>query len=216
MTGNRASSDGDLLSLCAILRWFDDDLLRALARGDEDAIDALLASDRVVSAAEPAGALRLREDVRTDALAHLRAESSSEELTLHRRVFDYFLHRMHESPQNDRCAIDEEGCFYHLGELFLLFASRREWHIIAEDIATALIAGPQNIRHLHQLSFYEGYLAIRTQQLDRGNMILTTLLDRDDLDDNLRTQVLNALGLAQWQQTHFDRAFALYQEAYTL
>src|SRR5262245_43891871 len=114
MTGNRPSSDSDLLSLCAILRWFDDDLLRALA-GDEDAIGALLASERVVSVAEPAGAYQLREDVRADALARLRAERASEELTLHRRVFDYFLHRMQEAAPNDRSTSDEDSILHHLG-----------------------------------------------------------------------------------------------------
>ena len=56
MTGNQPSSDNDLLSLCAILRWFDDTLLRVLAGGEEDAITILLASDRVIPAAEPVGA----------------------------------------------------------------------------------------------------------------------------------------------------------------
>src|SRR5689334_2604698 len=129
MTGNRPSSDSDLLSLCAILRWFDDDLLRALAV-DEDAIGVLLASERVVPVTEPVGAYQLHEDVRADALAQLRAARPSEELTLHRYVFDYFLERMRESALEDQDALNEDDVLYHLGELFLLIAARQEWHTL--------------------------------------------------------------------------------------
>src|SRR5262245_49523199 len=127
MTGNRPSSDCDLLSLCAILRWFDDDLLRALAGGDEDAIGALLASELVVSVAEPAGAFHLREDVRADVLAGLRAERPSDELTLHQRVFGHFLRRMQEPTSDIRHGTDENSVLYYLEKLFSFIAERQEW-----------------------------------------------------------------------------------------
>jgi CHAT domain-containing protein/tetratricopeptide (TPR) repeat protein len=216
MTGNPSSSDSDLLSLCAILRWFDNDLLRALAGADEDAIEALLASDRVISIVEPPGAFRLREDVQAETLAHLRAARPSDELTLHQRVFGYFLRRMRESGLEAQHTTSEESALYHLGELFLLIAARQEWHTFAEYIATMRAVGPYQARLESWFAFYDGFASIRTQDYNRSTAILMALREQSDLENGLRVQVLNALGLLFWFQSRYDQALELYQQTYTI
>jgi CHAT domain-containing protein/tetratricopeptide (TPR) repeat protein len=216
MTGDQPSRDNDLLSLCAILRWFDRALLRALSGDDEDTIEALLASDHVVPAAEPAGAFQLREDVRLDILAHLRAEWPSEERTLHQHVFDYVLRQIRESAPNKQRTNDENRLLYHLGELFLLIAARQEWHRLAELVSAIRAARPLQARTEHWLMLYDGFVAVRTQNYDRGESILLALLDESGLENNLRVQVMNALGQTYYFQTRYDRAVALYQQVYTL
>src|SRR5215213_4495002 len=128
----RSPDNSPLLSICALLRWFDRDVLRALTGESEVEIEALLISDLVTPTAEPAGAYQLREDIRADELARLRAERPSAESTWHQRIFDYFLRLMQESESDDQHLADEEEVLYHLGELFLIIAARQEWHSFAE------------------------------------------------------------------------------------
>ena len=216
MTGNQPSGDNDLLSLCAILRWFDQDLLRTLAGGDEDAIGALLASDRVIPAEEPADTLRLQEDVRVAALARLRAEIPSYELTLHKRVLDYFLSQMRESAPGRQHTAYENSLLYHLGELFLLIAARQEWQIFAENIAAMRATGPYQARLEGWFAFYDGFASMRTQDYSRSTAILMALREQRDLENGLRVQVLNALGLLLWFQSRYDQALDLHQQTYLL
>src|SRR3954470_5754334 len=111
--GNPEAPAADLLSLCALMRWFDHDLLRDLAAAGDDEIGALLASDLVEAVPEHAGAHRLRDDVRAEALARLRAEHPHDELTLHTRIFGYFLRQMRAFVSNTQRAIAEETCLTH-------------------------------------------------------------------------------------------------------
>jgi hypothetical protein len=62
MTNDSLSDSARLLSLCAILRWFDHDLLRDLAESGDDEIEMLLASDLVVAEPTSAGAYRILPD----------------------------------------------------------------------------------------------------------------------------------------------------------
>ncbi len=57
-----------LLSLCAVLRLFDPELLRSLAEAPQDDIDSLLASDLVVLVDDSGSAYHLRADIQTDVL----------------------------------------------------------------------------------------------------------------------------------------------------
>jgi len=212
----RLSGNSDLLSICALPRWFDHDLLSDLAARGEDEIEALLASDLVETVSEYPGAYRLRDDVRAEALARLRAENPHDELTWHMRFFDYFLRQMQESGPNDRRTIAEDSVLYHLGELFLLIAARQEWHTFAEYIATIRATGPYQARLERWLAFYDGFASIRTQNHNRSMAILTALHEQSDLEQGLRVQVMNALGQLLWFQSHFDQALALYQQTYTL
>ncbi len=213
---NPESLDNDLLSLCALMRWFDHDLLRDLAAAGEDAIEALMASDQVEAIPEHADAYHLRDDVRAEALARLRAEHPHDELTLHTRIFGYFLRQMRESVSDEQRAITEERCLYHLDELFRLIAARREWQILAAHVAAVRAAQPQQPRHLHQIMFYEGYVAVRTQNYVQGEAVLTELLEQAELSDDLRVQILNALGQIEWFQTRYDRALHFYERVQLL
>jgi CHAT domain-containing protein/tetratricopeptide (TPR) repeat protein len=212
----RLSGNSDLLSSCALLRWFDHDLLSDVAAHGEDEIEALLASDLVETASEHPGAYRLHDDIRAEALARLRAENPLDELTWHMRFFDYFLRQMQESGPNDRRAIAEDTVLYHLGELFLLIAARQEWHILIAHVTAVRAANPREARTYHWLNFYEGFASIRTQDYDRGEIILTALLSYTDVENKLRIQVLNALGQAHWFQGRYDRGLAMYQQVLTL
>jgi CHAT domain-containing protein/predicted negative regulator of RcsB-dependent stress response len=211
-----SDDDSSLLSICALLRWFDRDLIRALTSQKDAGIEALLASDQVIPAAEPADAYQLRGDIRAEALARLRAERPSDESTLHRRIFEHFLHRIQEARPDDRHTADEDSVLHHLSELFLLIAARQEWHLLAELVADTRTTSLQHMRTEQWLSFYEGFVLIRTQDLDHGEAILMQLLGRPDLESQLRMQVLNALGQVCWFQTRYDRALAFWQEAYRL
>jgi CHAT domain-containing protein/tetratricopeptide (TPR) repeat protein len=62
---------------------------------------------------------------------------------------------------------------------------------------------------------YEGYVAVRTQDYERGEGILMALYGQAELEDYVRLHVLNALAQACWYQTHYDRALAFYQELHT-
>ena len=97
MHDTRPLDNSDLLSICALLRWFDHALVRALTSKGEAEIEALMLSDRVMPAAAYPGMYRLREDIRADALARLRAERPSDESTWHRRIFEHFLRHMQKS-----------------------------------------------------------------------------------------------------------------------
>jgi hypothetical protein len=103
-----------LLSICALLRWFDHNLLSDLAAHGEDEIKALLASDLVETVSGHPGAYRLRDDLRAEVLGRLRAENPHDELTWHSRFFDYFLHQMQQTHPTERRSADEAECLYHL------------------------------------------------------------------------------------------------------
>jgi CHAT domain-containing protein/tetratricopeptide (TPR) repeat protein len=212
----RLPGNSDLLSICALLRWFDHDLLSDLAVRVRDEIEALLASDLVETASEYPGTYRLRDDIRAEALARLRAENSSDELTWHMRFFDYFLRQMEEFGGNNRHAIAEDSVLYHLAELFLLIAARQEWSTFAEYITTIRANGPYRDRLERWFAFYDGFAALRTQNHNRSLAILTALHKQSNLENKLRVQVMNALGLLLWFQSHYDQALELYQQTYTL
>ncbi len=205
-----------LLSICALLRWFDHDLLSDLAAHGEDEIKALLASDLVETVPEHPGAYRLRDDIRAEALGRLRAENPHDELTWHSRFFDYFLQHMQQTAPDDLRMAAEASCFHHLAELFLLVAARREWQSLMTHVMSARTANLLQVRHVHQLAFYDGYVAVHTQNYEHAETTLNSLLDQADLDVGLRVQVLNALGQVYWFQTRYDRALVFYQQVQTL
>src|SRR5690349_2344674 len=181
MTDDQLPANPDLLSLCAIIRWFDAETLASLSGRDEGELARFLASAYVVSATESAGAYQLRDDVQAEVLTQLRAERPHDELTIHTRIFEHFLRQMEQYDLDSRRTANEERCFYHLAELRNLLWERREWHTIARHVAAARAAGPQQARHLRRLSFYEGFVAIRIQEYDRGESILMILLSQPDL-----------------------------------
>src|SRR5687768_15038314 len=85
----------DLLSLCALLSWFDDAMLAALLPLDQHSINDFLASAWVAPAPGRAGAFVLHDDARAEQL-RLRTTRPPDRLALHSRAFEYFLRRMTE------------------------------------------------------------------------------------------------------------------------
>jgi CHAT domain-containing protein len=215
MMDHQLPFDSKLLSLCAVLRWFDHDILRRLADDEDETFETLPASDLVIHTVAHTDVYMLRDDVRATVLADMRANHPLAEFKLQTRAFTQFLNRMREGVDRRR-AFDEESCIYHLDRLFLLLASRRDWHTLAEAVESVRSAEPQQARSLHQLTFYEGYVAIRLSDYRRGEHILNDLLQQPDLEGALRMQVLNALGSPNWYQGRYDRAIALYRQAHQL
>jgi hypothetical protein len=199
---NERLREPDLLSLCALLRWFDQDVLRALVGEEDEKIEALLASDVVIPATELKGAYRLGEAIRVDALARLRAERPSQESTWHRRIFEYFLTQLDESGPAERKLASTDAILHHLGELFLIITARQEWHTLAELVALARAVSQLPSRMEHWLTFYDSFVLVRTQQYERGEAMLLALQSEPDLAIELRVQVLNAQGQLHWFQAH--------------
>ncbi len=216
MIDDRFPADETLLAWCAVLRWFDPHLLRALAQPAEADLVALLASDRIEPAAQDGGAFCLLPALRTATLARLRAHRPHVELALHTRAFEFFLRRMRQSRPGASAALDEESCLYHLAELRDLLIERMDWRTITGYVDAVRAAQPQAQRTLRWLSFYEAYAAIRTQEYDRGDPILLDLACQPDLEDALRVRVFQALGHTNWFQCRYDRAQALYRQAHRL
>ncbi len=212
MSKDYQTLDIDLLSLCAILGWFDHELLHTLTGRGHDEIAALLTSERNVASMDMSGIYRLEESLASSLRARLLVERPLDELTIHLRAFEYFLHRMEHPDSIAQRLSAEDRCFHHLGEIRLLLTEQRDWHTLANYVAAALAAGPQRAQHLHELTFYQGFVLIRTQQYDHGEAILTTLLSQTDLEDALRVRVFNALGQVHWYQTHYDLALNFYQQ----
>lgn len=212
MTDRRHETDQDLLSLCAILRRFDRNLLLALAERDAIKIDTFLASEWVVPDGSDAGRFRLDEDGQEMVLSRLRLEQPLAELELHTRAFKYFLHQL-ERQEGTFSHIDyiEEQCFYHLGILFDFLSKRRELHTITQYTARMRAANPRQAHHRHLLAFYEGYVLIYNKHYDQGELILSELIEQDNLAKELQLRVSNTLGHMHWFQTHYDRALVWYQ-----
>jgi len=195
------------------LLYSDPDLRRALllALGDSpsEQIDELLASPLVeLDAAPPFYRLRQQDDV----LARLRAWRPGDEIRLHTRVFSFLLQRLRQRPDQ----ADEQGCLAHLDALFLLFAARQEWPTIARHVAAARSITLHQATHQRQINFYDGYIAIRTQQYDQGETLLQALLDQPDLEDTLQVRVLDTLAQSHMHQAHYGQALLFYQQVYTL
>lgn len=216
MTGSSFSAGARLLSLCALLRWFDKDLLVALAECGEDEVRTLLASDMVLAADDPPGSFRLRDEACAEWLGRLRNEWPLTQLTWQTLIFGHFTRAIGRSASEAARARAEADSFAHLGELFLLLAARREWQILAQHLAAARAAGPRLARHQQLLDFYDGFVAVRTQAYARGEATLGALLEQPGLDDDVRLQALNALGQAGWFQSRYDRALEYYRQVHGL
>jgi CHAT domain-containing protein len=216
MNGDPLPSDLPLLALCAILRCFDRQLLGALGLGDQAAIAALLASEQAQPLPDAPGTFQLRDELRPAVLARLRASYPGGELMLHEQAYSYFLNEMKCPASPERRRLAEECCFHHLDALRLLLTERRQWQRLQQHIGAARTARPEHMRHIHLLSLYESFVAIRTHHYEIGETTLTALLGQDGVEPYVRIRGLNFLAQSHWFQTRYDQALALYQEVRTL
>lgn len=201
--------DQDLLSLCAILRWFDHDLLQALTDHDKSTIAALFASHFIT--AMPDGGYCLNEEGR--AACEMNPDL---ELELHTRVFETFLQRMKQPFAASRRFVDEEACLYHLDQLFFILNPRDAWQTIAQHVSAVRQAAPQQACHQQLLALIDGYVLLYTYHYERAEGIFSTLLSHSDLQPNTRIRVLNGLALLNTYQTRYDQALQWYQQMYQL
>lgn len=203
----------ELLSLCAVLRWFDHDLLAALNNDINADLAQIFAGPHVVAAAEPGDALQLRDDVRAATLQRLRDTRPLHEMTLHTRIFVHFRDRLLQAAADDNVERIEAECMYHLDRLFLLLAPRQEWQTIETYVASMATAQFQYPHHRHMLTLYSGAIATSRHDYEQGNAVLTRLLAEPDIDLNVRARALNTLAHAHFALTQYDRALALYRQA---
>lgn len=215
MSDDLQASELPLLSVCAIVTYFDRDMLLSLGH-DDSAVALLLGSDRVLPMPDVIGAFRLREDIATAARTWLHAEHPGAELSIHEQAFDYFLQQLSNGQAAERRFHDERACFDHLAALRLQLSERREWGRIQQLLARAADARPRQHYHLQLLSLYHGFVAIRTQDYVKGEAILAGLLDEAGSSDNIRMYALNFLAQSHWFQTHYDRALILYRKVDTI
>jgi len=208
------ASDVDLLWMCATLRHFDHDLLRALVGVDDRHIAKLIDSDQIAQLPDLSGWYELRSDVRSAVLAHIRSERPTEEVLLHTRAFQHYLSKLQHANSAFWTAADEDDCLYHLDVLFILVGAQTEWQTLLAYIAAVNAVAPQQVRHLQRLLAYEGYIAIRIQDYDRGESILTKLLNQEITDADVRVKALKGLADAAFHRSHYDRALYLYQQLY--
>lgn len=216
MSAELPIADIDLLSLCAILRVFDRDLLFAFAQHDGARIAALLASASVGPALNAQGQYCLRGDTQAMILARMREQHPGDEITLHERCIAVFLERMRQPAPPQGQLIAEERCFYHLEALRLPLIERRDWQRLRQLVDAVRAAHPQQVRHIQRLSLYDGLVAIHSLNYEAGEAILNDLLTQANIEDEVRMRALTILAHAQWFQASYDRALELHHKVHTL
>lgn len=205
-----------LLELCALLQWFDRELLQQLSDSEEETITALLASEYVQAHPSIPNTYCLNESVRSEVVAELRSQHTARELELQHHIFNHFLQQLQQTVSLDQRSLIENWSIYHLEQLFLLLSARREWQTINNYVAAFRQAQPNQPRTLHWLTFYEGFVALRTMQYERSRQLLNNLLEQPDLEAKLRMQTLNAFGQMHMFQSQYDQALAYYKQVYQI
>jgi CHAT domain-containing protein/tetratricopeptide (TPR) repeat protein len=205
-----------LLAFCAILRWFDVELLLALTECAESEVAWLLESGLVAVEPQHGGVYSLQPQQRDEILARLRAERPHDELALHTRAFEHFLRRMAARGEEQQRWAEEDACFYHLDRLSELLAPHGAWQTLAQYVAAATEARPEQKRNRQHLAYYDGLVAIRTSDFERGVAVMAVLLDDGDLEESTRLRALNSLARAFYYQTQYDLALARYQQVFRL
>ncbi|HEX8683525.1 MAG TPA: CHAT domain-containing protein [Ardenticatenaceae bacterium] len=176
----------------------------------------LFESDLVAVAPGAEGVYRLQPQWSDDILARIRAERPHDELALHTRAFEHFLRRMAVRQEEQQRWVEEDACFYHLDRLSELLAPHGAWQTLAQYVAAATEAHPEQKRNRLRLAYYDGLVAIRTSDLERGMAVMTVLLDDGDLEERVRLRALNSLARSFFYQTQYDLALARYQQVYHL
>lgn len=210
------SVDAELLAVCAVLRWFDPDLLAGLNIELNADRTGFFSGPHLLPSPDVPGASSLHENLRADALRRLRLERPLHEITLHTQAFEYFRARLPSAAPSAERALIETECLYHLDKLFFLLAPRQEWTVIAAHVAGVRSAAPQLPHHRHLLLLYEGVIAGSRHEFSEAIALLNDLLAVPDLDPLVRARALNASANVYFVQTHYDRALALYEQAATI
>ena len=200
--------------LCALTSWFDRTLLETLASDAGAEIDALLASDLVLTASDDLPIYEFRPAVRTLYLLKLRSETPLTELTLQTQLFEHFLQRLSETAADDaRRPALEQICFLHLARHAILLAEYMEWEQIARRAEQVRALGPYPPELHAHLTYYEGYVAIRMQRYQQGEDTLMPLLLQPEVEGPLRAYVNLVLGHRWFYQGEYAKAREFYEQA---
>lgn len=208
--------DRAFLTLLALLGSFDRDMLRSLTTlGDTDLGD-LFTNDAVITFGDQSGFCTLVPEAAAAALASLDGEGVVLEIDLRTRAFEYFVERRQRNSSDAGSDDVEKRCFDQLDRLFYLLLPRLEWSAIERLITLARAIEPTQHRHHQRLQLYEGYVAVRTQQYDRGVPLLYALIDQLHLEDTIRVNALTALANAFQMQARYDLALSIYEQLHAV
>ncbi len=210
-----ATSPADrALVACAVFDTFDHEALRAVLGIDEPTIAEVLGRAEVEPAAPAAGVYRLEPVALPALLDELRRSRPRDEHELHRLAFDHYLERLREGVPWIHPAIDQAACIHHLRNLRDLNLNYMRWHevtaLIAKVRATVQDLQPHAAA---QLAIYDAYDLIRQQNYKEAEQRLHELLLQPDLTLRLRAQALMTRGVAQYRQSHFESALAIFKQA---
>jgi CHAT domain-containing protein/tetratricopeptide (TPR) repeat protein len=139
-----------------------------------------------------------------------------DELALHTRRFEEFLHQIERSQGADYPAAAEAQCLYHLDRLFFLLYPRGAWGTIAAYANAVQRCKPRERRHQQQLALYAGLIAIQAQEYAAALEHLLPLAGDGGADGVLRLRAHNSLGQLFWYQARYDRALEQYRQVYEL
>jgi CHAT domain-containing protein/tetratricopeptide (TPR) repeat protein len=197
----------DLLLICAVARWFDQELIKAITGESDERVAAWLAAAPVERRGERPGQLVVRAAARAELLSSPAAGQAALSAA-HGTLLRARLGRARDDELDD--------VRYHLDELFSLLKQRADWSAILGHVERARHARLPGDDLAQRLDLYEGYALVNTYDYERGTGLLSALLERPDLPSDLRLQALSGLAQASWYQTHFDRAIGFYQRVLDL
>lgn len=214
--GSRATVNPSLLARCALLRWFDADLLTA--SGLDQTLDPALlcAGSLTVPIDEQIGLVRLTDEAQAVALARQGDADPIDEVALHSGALAVWQRRLEGWPAGPGRHLGEQACLYHLGELRELLARRRDWRRLAELVAAVRALPLTLARSRSLLDLHEGFVAIRLQEYERGETLLTRLVETPTVEPDIRMGAFRALGNGYWLQTRWDQALAMYERSHAL
>lgn len=210
-----SNSFQETLLACAVPRWFDAAVLRALL-DDADRVAAFLTVADSLPLISPtgdvAGRYVLDRATRDELLDILRNEYPSRYKAFHRRAFDHFRDRF-SSAADDEQLVFEDELIYHLDELFFILIDAYELSELAQVLKTAAAMPLSRSQHRHLLAYYQGCLHNEREDYDAAAVIFIRLLREPDLEDRLRGRVLTALGLNYDYRGQFDQALEAHRQS---
>jgi len=224
---------------CAVPRWFNAQLLAALAPEAAGQVEILLTELRTlpyVHELNPLG-YAYRPEARDYLLARLRAEDEAQHMVLHRRAHDYFDQRLRVQglrvEEVSWAALTEEQAdylrekLYHL--LFVepdhgfelldrLFRGAHRFHLLGEA-ATLVAFGQDHVTeslsplNRSRLRYYEAVLAQAHGRWEEAISTLQEILRNKDLPLDFQARVLAQLGAIQASVSQLDQAIEVFKQS---
>jgi CHAT domain-containing protein/tetratricopeptide (TPR) repeat protein len=215
MRDHPVSDEQALLSLCALMPYFNREHVRQLSNVEPQLIEQLFSDDLVGAVPEHAGMYRLREHTVEIVLDKLRRDWPEGERILHSHVVQYFENIL--ILRGAGSTLDNEELYvYHFDALCSLLARNMEWPAIRQFVARGRQLALNRRQHHHRVALFDAYAAIRMQEYSYGESMLGDLLAQADLEPDLRFKSLRGLATAAFFKTRFDQAIELNQQVLSL